>query len=107
MFVITQKMVSNPKWQAALVLPALHAQLAQGAAEMGHSMQSLLDLCSVDVEDRWSRVSLAMAEIALATQAGGSGTASRSAATDGAKVNEAVHEAADQLGRDADAREEV
>ena len=70
-------------------------------------MQSLLDLCSVDVEDRRSRVSLAVAEIALATQAGGSGTASRSAATDGAKVNQAEHEAADQLGRDADAREEV
>ena len=38
-----------------------------------------------------------MAEIALATQAGGSGTVSRSAATDGAKVNEGVHEVADQL----------
>ena len=46
MFVITQKMVSNPKWQAALVLPALHAQLARGAAEMGHSMQSLSSTCA-------------------------------------------------------------
>ena len=90
----------------AQVLPTLHVQLVAGASAMGHSMQTLLELSSVSIDDRRPRVSLTVAEIALATQAGGSGTASRSAATDGAKVN-AVHEAADQLGRDADAREDV
>ena len=34
-FDITQKMVVNPRWQWALVLPALHTQLSAGVAAMG------------------------------------------------------------------------
>ena len=106
MFDITQKMVVNPKWQSALVLPALHTQLSAGVAAMGQTMETLLELSSY-IGDARARVSLTVAEIALATQVGGSGAAARAAAPDGVKVNAAMHEAAEQLGRSGAAREEV
>ena len=93
MFDITQKMVINPKWQWALVLHALHAQLTAGAAAMGQRMETLLQLSSF-IGDPRARVSLTVAEIATVMAAGSSGASARAAVPDGVRIHAAVHEAA-------------
>jgi hypothetical protein len=91
---LTQKMMLNPRWQWALVLPALQTQLSAGVAAMGQTMGTLLELSSY-IGDAQARVSLTEAEIATATAVGSSGAAARAVAPDGARVNAAVQDAAE------------
>ena len=100
-------MVASSKcWMSVHVLPALHAQLVQGTAAMGHTMQSLFEMSSL-VGNPQARAVLTVSEIALAMKEGSGSAAARSAAPDGARVNQAVLEAAEELGRDTEAMEQV
>jgi hypothetical protein len=105
-FTPTANMVTSSKWKSVHVLPALHAQLVQGTAAMGHTMQSFFEMSSL-VENPQAQAALTVSEIALAMKEGSGSAAARLAAPEGARVNEAVLEAAEELGRDPEAMEQV
>jgi hypothetical protein len=105
LFEITERMVRVPGWNAKIVLPTLQTQLAAGVGAMGQTMSAML--AQNDHVTGMPRVFLTVSTMAQATSGSSGGAATRHEAAGSVRINGPLQAAAEALGANPAAREEL